>query len=319
MDSNRPSVVWPNGTKPNLGDTTTSKSVGRIGRAVHIWEACSGCGFERWIKRNTSGVLCKGCALRNHSFGEDNRRWNSTRRTVTKSGIRVYIGEGHPYFCMAHRCALGFAILEHRLVMAEHLGRPLEKYEVVHHIDGNNQNNDLANLLLLSAQAHHAAFTLLQTQINKLNKEVSSLRSRVTLLETENTLLRSQFSTEGIVNPDLAGDHVPPGKSRDFTLPILSNEQDKEKVHPLGKPWDKGASQELIQAALTQWRCENLPKRGTLNSDEESEHGNLVLTPDNGRDIVSGKCVETIQEALSEKSESDEIVHPSRKLGDYDA
>lgn len=39
-------------------------------------------------------------------------------------------------------------VLEHRWVMAEFLGRPLESYETVHHIDGNRQNNDLSNLEL---------------------------------------------------------------------------------------------------------------------------------------------------------------------------
>lgn len=127
----------------------------------------------------------------------------------------------------------------------------------------------------------------------------------------------STTDVQGIVNPELSGDGtLSPKCVETIYHPSL---RDEEIVHPLGKPWDKGASQEPTQAALTQWRCENLPKRGTLNSGEEPEHGNLVLTPDTGRDTISGKCVETIQEALSEKSESDEIVHPSEKLEDYGA
>lgn len=39
-------------------------------------------------------------------------------------------------------------VMEHRHVMAEALGRPLEAWETVHHIDGDITNNNLANLQL---------------------------------------------------------------------------------------------------------------------------------------------------------------------------
>lgn len=39
-------------------------------------------------------------------------------------------------------------IMEHRLVMSEHLDRKLEQYETVHHKNGNRQDNDILNLEL---------------------------------------------------------------------------------------------------------------------------------------------------------------------------
>jgi hypothetical protein len=111
----------------------------------------------------------------------------------------MYIDPSHPYFGMAHRCSSGYAILEHRLVMAEHLGRYLESWEVVHHIDGNNCNNDISNLLLLPHRAMHSAYTLLQTSIRQL-------QARVTLLEAENILLKEQLVSLGYGNPELSED-----------------------------------------------------------------------------------------------------------------
>jgi hypothetical protein len=44
------------------------------------------------------------------------------------------------------------SVFEHRLVLAQSLGRSLERYETVHHIDGDRANNSLENLQLRSSQ-----------------------------------------------------------------------------------------------------------------------------------------------------------------------
>lgn len=48
----------------------------------------------------------------------------------------------------------GIQVREHRWIMEQHLGRKLEPWEHVHHIDGNHLNNLIDNLEVLSNSEH---------------------------------------------------------------------------------------------------------------------------------------------------------------------
>jgi hypothetical protein len=77
--------------------------------------------------------------------GENHGSWKGGRGADAAGYIRRLVYIDNPYFSMAN--SDGY-LLEHRLVMAEHLGRVLKSHETVHHIDGDIQNNNLENLQL---------------------------------------------------------------------------------------------------------------------------------------------------------------------------
>jgi transposase-like protein len=67
-------------------------------------------------------------------------------RQVTASHyMQVWLPRDDP---MARMCQGRGFVLEHRLVMARHIGRPLTPTETVHHKNGNRQDNRLENLEL---------------------------------------------------------------------------------------------------------------------------------------------------------------------------
>jgi hypothetical protein len=100
--------------------------------------------------------------------------------------IEVSIFEDSPFFPMAN---YRYYVMEHRLVMAEHLGRCLETWEVVHHINSIKDDNRIENLELIGCQGRHNTHTE-QTLISQ-SKQIKELQERVTLLEGELTLLKS--------------------------------------------------------------------------------------------------------------------------------
>jgi hypothetical protein len=63
-------------------------------------------------------------------------------------------------------------LLYHRLLMEEKIGRPLKEDEVVHHIDGNRDNNNIENLMLMSKAKHFSLHNRgEQSHFSKLTKE----------------------------------------------------------------------------------------------------------------------------------------------------
>jgi hypothetical protein len=108
------------------------------------------------------GKTCTNCDLRPVFLGPIDRnveravtlilsRWPTfTIVSRIRSGGYIYCISDPPH---PRRNARGH-YAEHRIVVENAVGRPLETNEHVHHVDGNKTNNALANLEILSRREH---------------------------------------------------------------------------------------------------------------------------------------------------------------------
>jgi hypothetical protein len=80
--------------------------------------------------------------------GSKNPRWKGGERT-DKDGYVLVLRKDHPY-----RDYHGY-VRKHRLIIENKIKRYLKPEEVVHHMDGNKQNNNIENLKLYENGSEH--------------------------------------------------------------------------------------------------------------------------------------------------------------------
>lgn len=118
--------------------------------------------------------LCRACtdvSAPGRRMGEKHH-WFKRGQFLAGGYWQVTLPKRHPLRCMGHGESGTVGV--HRIVMAEHLKRPLLGWEHVHHKNGNRKDNRVENLELLSAGVH-AVVTQMQTKINDLQAENARL------------------------------------------------------------------------------------------------------------------------------------------------
>ena len=122
---------------------------------------CEGCGTEFTRRDNPTGWIiaptrwarkryCSAKCLYENRGGEKHPAWGTGGRFTTPEGYVTVRNYDERFAAMVNS---GGRVMEHRLVMAQSLGRPLERHETVHHINGERGDNRLENLQLHSG--HH--------------------------------------------------------------------------------------------------------------------------------------------------------------------
>lgn len=170
---------------PQLGDVVSGRKIGVKSWNKYIWTTCEVCGCERWVKlANPQSQLkpispkCVHCSRKknvksmNRGTMELSYTWKGGRWKDANGYIYVHIEPSDPYFPMAYQRNRN--VLEHRLVMAKHLGRCLHSWEIVHHKNHIRDDNRIENLELVSIDEHDV-ITKLEEENKYLKKQIHFL------------------------------------------------------------------------------------------------------------------------------------------------
>lgn len=149
-----------------IGQIIPGKEIGKKGR--YIYDSCPNCGKTRFIRLNAKGRLCNSCGTsKSHKYNprvgraENHYNWKGGLNLNKQGYILEYVKQNNTFYPMATNTKgkrFGGYILQHRLVMARHLKRYLNSNEIVHHINGNKQDNRIENLKLTIKMKHRVTY-----------------------------------------------------------------------------------------------------------------------------------------------------------------
>lgn len=131
---------------------------------------------SRFADRNEAVMEGLRKRFPNGRFGELATNWKGGRRETSAGHIYLYQPD--------HRSAnkAGY-VMEHRVVMEQHLGRLLTPDEVVHHKNGKKDDNRIENLEVLTKSQHVQTHFDAVEKVHELEQENERLKARIAELE----------------------------------------------------------------------------------------------------------------------------------------
>lgn len=187
---------------PELGEIKLAKDIGRKGTYHYMWCSCGKCGVQRWVNftlklGKPKTKICHACQTQYmrskgpSGRGEQSSGWKGGRSITGDGYVMVYIKSDDFFYPMAKESSKkrdigGGYVFEHRLVIAKHLGRCLQSWEIVHHKNHNRSDNQIENLQLVSDD-RHKQITIMENRIRQLEARVVHLEAEVIVLKTQSS------------------------------------------------------------------------------------------------------------------------------------
>jgi len=163
---------------PELGEICSAREFGLNPktRQRRIYVQCPQCLQNRWValpstKRPDYTALCHKCSA---AACGGKRVKQGYRGRHSDGYVVIKLQPNDFFFSMSGKDGYVF---EHRLVMAQSLGRCLHSWEIVHHRNHKRDDNRIENLQLVSDDRH---------------KQISILEAKIARLQGENKELKAE-------------------------------------------------------------------------------------------------------------------------------